>query len=71
MIGTNTMRPSARSVPMCRVRRRPQVNRASGITQTPPPTIIRIGAASDAPNRPSQLCTGASVASIQFGSSGE
>jgi len=38
--------------------------------QLPSPTIMNSGAATEAPSRPIQFCTGASVETIQLGSSG-
>ena len=42
----------------------------SAIPQLPQPTIMNSGAAIEAPIRPIQFCTGASVADIHDGSSG-
>ena len=65
------IRGNARSSPRCRRNLRPQATSTAASARAPQPTTIMTGAATAAPQGPSQLRTGSSVADTHEGSVGE
>ena len=70
-MGANIRRPRARSDPICKRKRKPQMRKIGVIDQEPQPKTRIKGDAITAPVLPRKLLTGRSEAEIGPGSVGE